>query len=42
MNSNVTKNDGTPFDFYFLEVAEKIYINSVPSKIARLKKIKKK
>ena len=41
---NVTKNDGTPFKVFtpFWRVAEKIYINSVPSKIARLKKIKKK
>merc|ERR1711991_138741 len=41
---NVTKNDGTPFKVFtpFWRVAEKIYINSVPSKITRLKKNKKK
>ena len=44
MNSKRTSNDGTPFKVFtpFWRVAEKIYINSVPSKITRLKKNKKK
>ena len=41
---SVTKNDGTPFKVFtpFWRTAEKIYINSVPVKISKIKKLKKK
>ena len=39
---DVTKNDGTPFKVFtpFWRTAEKIYINSVPNKIHKVKKLK--
>ena len=42
--NEVTKGDGTPFKVFspFWRVAEQIYINKIPSKISKLKKLGKK
>ena len=42
--NEVTKGDGTPFKVFspFWRVAEQIYINKIPSKISKLKKLSKK